>query len=56
MPKNMIAIAKRDHSERIASKLVHGKTKLSEQLYKGYVKDLQKLNYTTLVALAPKVK
>lgn len=53
---HMIRVAKKNNAETIAKKLVFGKTKSADQLYKGYVKDLQKLNYTTLVALVGKVK
>ena len=56
---NMIRQAKKFHAQKIASKLITpGKSQDAgvKQLYNGYVKDLQKLNYTTLVALSPRVK
>lgn len=52
--RSMIKAAKEDHAKRIANKLC--RQTLSPVLHKGYVKDLKKLNYTTLVALSPKVK
>lgn len=51
---SMISAAKKSHAESIAKKL--NKNKVGDSLYRGYVKDLQKLNYTTLVVLSPKIK
>jgi len=50
---NMVRSAKKHHSEVIAAKLARVK---SGALYNGYKKDLEKLNYTTLVVLSPRVK
>jgi len=51
MAKSMITVAKEHHAEKIA-KTLHR----DEKLIKATKKDLMKLNYTTLVELAPRVK
>ena len=54
---NMIRQAKKYHAEKIASKLIRSfDAKTAPSMHRDYVKDLQKLNYTTLVALSPRVK
>ena len=54
---NMIRQAKKLHAQKIATKLMSmHPPKGATAIYNDYVKDLQKLNYTTLVALSPRVK
>lgn len=50
---HMIKVAKKADAQLIAGKLARTK---QGPLYNGYVKDLMKLNYTTLVALVGRVK
>lgn len=49
---SMIRQVKKEHAEKIAAKMERS----GGPLYKAYLKDLQKLNYATLVALSSRVK
>lgn len=52
----MLKVAKNNHASSIANKLNKNRSKLADQLRRGYEKDLKKLNYTTLVILDTKLK
>ena len=52
-----IKAAKKEYAEKIAARMVaRSASRMGDAVYKGYVKDLQKLNYATLFVLSTKVK